>query len=526
MQKSIFKKYLALTMVTVALGFLMLGAALVTFFSQYIKEEKLELLSHNAKSVSSLITKSGENTYAEGAILSMVIGAFSNNIDADIQVIGNDGTIYFGSYPSSKRVPNESGESISLDAWKKIEDGLKNQDIYEETGTMEGFYKNNMLTVSVPINVSDADGNNTLVGVVSASVKLSPVGTMQIEVINIFFLAALPTFIITFFLVALFSYNMVRPLKTMGAAVKRFGGGDFSVRVPVNSSDEIGELATAFNEMANSLSNSEGMHRSFIANVSHELKTPMTTIAGFIDGILDGTIPENQQKKYLKIVSDEVKRLSRLVRSMLELSRIDSGEMKIRPTNFDISKTVFSTLLTFEQKIDDRNIEIRGLDAVSSQKVFGDEDLIHQVVYNLIENAVKFTNDGGYILIKVVDSIDRTCVVIENSGQGIDPDDLPMIFGRFYKTDKSRSRDKNGMGLGLFIVKTVIKLHGGDIMAASKLGESTKFSFYIPKEPSSADKKDGSKKEVLDAQIIDDTITVCAQEIDESKAYEEKGNDR
>lgn len=526
MQKSIFKKYLALTMVTVALGFLMLGAALVTFFSQYIKSEKLELLSHNAKLVASVIEKSGESAYNDGALISIIIGAFSNNIEADIMVVGQEGEIYFGSYANSKKVIGENEEKISNESWKKIEEGVKTKELYEETSTLGGFYKNNMVTVSVPINIKDTNGENVFVGAVLAAVRISPVGAMQLEVLNTFFLAALPTFIITFFLVALFSYNMVKPLKTMGVAVKRFGGGDFSVRVPVNSGDEIGELATAFNEMANSLSNSEGMHRSFIANVSHELKTPMTTIAGFIDGILDGTIPENQQKKYLKIVSDEVKRLSRLVRSMLELSRIDSGEMKLNPTRFDITKTVFSTLLTFEQKIDDRNIEIRGLDAVSPQKVLGDEDLIHQVIYNLIENAVKFTNDGGYILIKVVDSIDRTCVVIENSGQGIDPDDLPMIFGRFYKTDKSRSRDKNGMGLGLFIVKTVIKLHGGDIMAASKPGESTKFSFYIPKESSSADKKDGSKKEVLDAQIADDTITVCAQEIDESKSDGEKSDDR
>ena len=224
--------------------------------------------------------------------------------------------------------------------------------------------------------------------------------------------------------------------------------------------------------------------------MSHELKTPMTTIAGFVDGILDGTIPPEQQGKYLHIVSDEVKRLSRLVKSMLDLSRIDSGEMKLHPTQFDITQTLVTTLLTFEQKIDEKGIEIRGLEETSPQMVLGDQDLLHQVVYNLIENAVKFTNQDGYIKVQVTDGIDRTTVVIENSGPGIAPEELPMIFERFYKTDKSRSRDKNGMGLGLYIVRTILKLHGGDISVSSVMGEFCRFEFTIPKPQEAPKLKD------------------------------------
>ena len=267
----------------------------------------------------------------------------------------------------------------------------------------------------------------------------------------------------------------------MSAAAKSFGDGDFSIRVPVTSNDEIGQLATAFNNMADSLSGSESMNRSFVANVSHELKTPMTTIAGFIDGILDGTIPPERQSHYLHIVSDEVKRLSRLVRTMLNLSRIDNGELKLRPNDFDISETVLSTVLTFEKSIDEKKIDIRGLDTLQPMQVHGDEDLLHQVVYNLIENAVKFTNTEGYISFNVSDSIDRIVVTIENSGSGIQSDELPLVFEKFYKTDKSRSQDKNGMGLGLYLVRTIIKLHGGDISVSSVVDEYTRFSFYIPK---------------------------------------------
>ncbi len=290
----------------------------------------------------------------------------------------------------------------------------------------------------------------------------------------------------------------------MSSAAKAFGNGDFSVRVKADTEDEIGQLGLAINNMANSLSNSEGMRRSFIANISHELKTPMTTISGFIDGILDGTIPPERQGHYLKIVSDEVKRLSRLVRSMLDLSKIDNGEMKLTPVTFDLSGTIFSTLLSFEQSIEEKNIDIRGLDGTAPMAVTGDQDLIHQVVYNLIENAVKFTNQDGYIFIGMADSIDRISVTIENSGLGIPTEELPLVFERFYKTDKSRSRDKIGVGLGLYLVKTILKLHGGDISVASTENEYCRFQFYLPKTAEQRSMSETQKLKIKEEDLMNE----------------------
>ncbi len=526
MQNSIFKKYLTLTMTAVALSFIVLGATLITFFSRYWKEEKQTLLLQNAKSVSSAAQKVIGSDNISNALLPIFLNTFSENIDADMFVAGPDGEVYFGSYINSRHQSAEK-EYLPSDIMTQIVKAGTNIPAYQERGNLGGFYKSKMFTVAVPIYVTDSNNKVAFVGAVFASTSDSPINSIQQKVLNIFLLAMLPTFFITFTLMGLFSYNMIKPLRNMSVAVRRFGDGDFSVRVPVHSEDEVGHLASAFNDMANSLSNSEGMRRSFIANVSHELKTPMTTIAGFIDGILDDTIPENQQKKYLKIVSDEVKRLSRLVKSMLDLSKIDSGEMQIHPTCFDLTQTIFSALLTFEQIIDEKGIEIRGLDEAGQQIVFGDQDLLHQVVYNLIENAVKFTNENGTISFKLVDSIDRICVDIENTGIGIEPEDLPMIFDRFYKTDKSRSRDKNGMGLGLFIVKTVIKLHGGEINVSSKVNEYTKFSFYIPKKNCGSEKKrEYSQSDILDAQIVDGTIPACAQEIEQNQEDKENANEQ
>ncbi len=402
------------------------------------------------------------------------ITAFSDNIDADIFVTKLNGQVVLAGYTSDSRV--DSSKSVSSDIMQKALSGR-----YSSQGDMDGIYDEAYYSVGVPIIVS-VGGSKAAIGAVFTSYNVHSFNAFRGEIIRVFVLAAIAAFMVAFCAVWLFSYNLVRPLRNMAAAARSFGDGNFAVRVPVTSQDEIGELAVAFNNMASSLSSGESVRRNFIANVSHELKTPMTTIAGFIDGILDGTIPQEKQSYYLNIVSQEVKRLSRLVRTMLDLSRIDSGELRLRPARFDLTNTVLIALLSFEKAIEEKQLEIRGLENAESLFVDGDPDMLHQVVYNLIENAVKFTNQGGYIEIRITDQPTRTLVAIKNSGSGIAPDELSLIFDRFYKTDKSRSQDKNGMGLGLYIVRTIIRLHGGEINVSSVQNEYCQFDFWIPKK--------------------------------------------
>ena len=483
-QKSIFTRYLGITMGIVVLSFIMLGTVMMAFFSQYWRDEKKDLLTQNANSIADMssvfLTKTSEDSYQlQTAVLKSFIDTFSTSIDADIFITNLEGNILLGNYPNSKL---QSPQFVPQQIVSQASQGL-----YESRNTFGGLYKSPSYIIGVPMYAGE---ENLCVGAVFAATSVSTVNAFQGEAFQMFLVPAAAALGIPFIVVGAFAFRLVKPLRQMSAAARSFGSGDFSVRVPVTSADELGQLAISFNNMANSLSNSEGTRRSFIANVSHELKTPMTTIAGFIDGILDGTIPREQEDKYLHVVSDEVKRLSRLVKSMLDLSRIDSGEMKLHPTSFDITNTLVTTLLTFEQKIDEKQIEIRGLEEAVPQMVWGDQDLLHQVVYNLIENAVKFTNQGGAISVQISDSIDRTTVVIENTGPGIAPEDLPMIFERFYKTDKSRSRDKNGMGLGLYLVRTILKFHGGDIAVSSAVGQFCRFEFYIPKPQEAPKLKD------------------------------------
>ena len=308
------------------------------------------------------------------------------------------------------------------------------------------------------------------------------------EILKMFLLSAMVMIVVTFAVVYVVTGNLVRPLREMVKATESFAKGDFSARVPINERDEIGKLSMAFNNMAASLAQQESVRRSFVANVSHELKTPMTSIAGFIDGILDGTIPPEKERHYLTIVSDEVKRLSRLVRSMLNIAKIEAGEMKLNPTVFDVNEAVLSSIFTFEQTIESKHLEIKGLDA-GKIMVEADEDLIHQVVYNLLENAVKFVNEGGYIEVSYTVDAKRTYINIKNSGEGIPKDEISKVFDRFYKTDRSRSIDKTGVGLGLHIVRSIVNLHQGEVIVRSVEGEYCEFSFSVATAPKALTKQ-------------------------------------
>jgi signal transduction histidine kinase len=232
--------------------------------------------------------------------------------------------------------------------------------------------------------------------------------------------------------------------------------------------------------MADVLERGERQRQDFVANVSHELKTPMTTIAGYLDGMLDGTIPAQDQKACMEIVSCEVKRMSRLVRSMLEISRMQSqGVEESQLSRFDLGDLTAQALLTFESKIRTKKLHVT---ADLPEKPFytvAHKDGITQVLHNLMDNAIKFSNDGGDLTVSLQKEGAKLHLSVKNTGEGIPKEELPLIFDRFHKLDKSRSADPNGVGLGLYIVKTIVGAHGENIWVESHGGE-TVFTFSLP----------------------------------------------
>lgn len=498
LRRSIFRKYLYVILSIILVSVIALGATMLIFVANYWESEKKEVLTENANHVAYVFEAASEYNDFYGIpkfdnpeFFNTTIYTLAESNDMDIFIVDTKGHILTH---SEQKNCERNSDTISSDILGNTIEGE-----FFEFGTLDGFYESTHYTAGVPV-VTNEFGISKTVAFCYVSTESSFVSALTMTMMKMFLIAAIITMLLAILIVSILSYRMAKPLRQMSEAAKKFAVGDFSARVKVLSDDEIGELATAFNNMADSLSSSEGMRRSFIANVSHELKTPMTTIAGFIDGMLDGTITPDKQRHYMNIVSLEVKRLSRLVQSMLSLSRIDNGELKLSREDFELFSVIINVLAGFEPKIREKNLDIRGLENFTKLKINADPDLMHQVIYNLIENAVKFTNNDGYIAFSLNETKYELSISIENSGPGIPPEDIRFVFDRFYKTDKSRSMDKKGMGLGLFITRSIMRLHGGHIYVESEPDNFCRFTFQLPLIKTQSEKPN--------SKYIDTTATI------------------
>ena len=353
------------------------------------------------------------------------------------------------------------------------------QDYVMSTGKIQGLYNETRYVVSAPIVTPDG----TPIGMVTCSTPTT--GTLLVlrRISDTFLFVSLAVAVIAAVVVIVYARRHSFPLREMSKAAIAFGHGDLKARVnlPNSAAQEVHELGVAFNNMAVSLEKSEYQRREFVANVSHELKTPMTTIGGYVDGILDGTIPPEQQTRYLQIVSQETKRLSRLVRSMLDISRLQEQEQipEEMKSRFDTAECIGQVLISFEQKIVEKKLQVDVEFPDYPLYAHACQDYITQVIYNLTDNAIKFCPQGGTLGIRLQQRERKAYITIANDGQTIPPEELPLLFDRFHKLDKSRSENRDGWGLGLYIVKTIICSHGENIFVSSR-DDKTEFTFTLP----------------------------------------------
>lgn len=478
MKLSLFKKYLVITMGIIVVAFIILGLFLMAFVTQYWTTREKNQVEDSIENISELVsscmeTSNGSLWISERSIWEQVI-ELSNSYNYDIIVTDSDGVVF---KTTRRDDVLKRGYQISNDVMVPL---IKNNTYKEEDYTGH-FYDDTKISMASPLRVA-VGLTTTTAGYmfVCSSNEMSDDAPLQVAKILLY--AVVASLIVSVVLAGLFSYSQTYPLKQMSLQARKFAKGDFTGRLPVAGHDEIAQLTKSFNDMADALEKEESVRRDFIANISHELKTPMTTISGFIDGILDGTIPPVKQNHYLEIVSEEIGRLSRLVASMLSLARIDSGKTQLYKTDFMLAETMVNILTTFEDRLIEKDIKIKGLETADGIQVHGDQTLMHQVLYNLFENATKFTPQDGIITFKFEVNDNRLYFSIKNTGKGIAKEDLPFIFDKFYKTDKSRSEDKKSMGLGLYIVKTIITLHGGEIVVTSDVDRETCFSAWIPEK--------------------------------------------
>jgi signal transduction histidine kinase len=493
MRSSLFAKYFSTCAVVILLCFIFLGAIVITRAVRSSNDQKIQFYHNTAQSLAfeaNAVNTMYRNTYGSGTDVDSAIQQalqrdtrnFSKMMDANVFITDAEGNLItfsspYGDAMSDINVKGSSQVTVSSAVMSEIKKGTN----YQDLGLLGGLYTREYLTQASPITEYNS---KTVIGAVFVSSRSDVLTSFISQLVRTYVFCLIIALAFAFVAIYLMTKRLVSPLRQMSAAAKSFAKGEFSIRVPIRDNDEVGQLAVSFNNMAASLTTLEDMRRSFVANVSHELKTPMTSIAGFIDGILDGTIPPEKQNYYLRIVSDEVKRLSRLVRQFLDIARIEAGEIKVNPSVFDVGETVRRVIIGFEQQIDAKHLEIRGLDENFDRRVMvrSDPDLTHQIIYNLVDNAVKFANENGYIEIKLAEGGKKVYVSVKNSGMGIPAADLPYVFDRFYKTDKSRSRDRKGVGLGLYIAKTVLNMQNEDIVVKSVEGEYCEFVFTLAAE--------------------------------------------
>ena len=454
------------------MAMLLIGTSFQALVRNYLTDQAMEGLKNDGNAISALASA----YYTEGTLnhedFLVNLSFVSQVSQADAVICDSTGRLVLCS-----RAPfgcGHQGLNVSPDFLQNV----FSTGCVTTTGIIQGLYVEERFVTAVPIT----DSNGFGVGIVIVSAPMEQVTQILQKISDTYLFVSVLVVLLAVVMMSLVARKQSRPLRDMAKAAHDFGLGNLNARVQVDpkSSDEVQDLALAFNNMASSLQQSEYQRQEFVANVSHELKTPMTTISGFVDGMLDGTIPPERHKHYMHMVSDETKRLSRLVRSMLDISRLQDQDIpEEKKSRFELQELAGQVLITFEQKIDAKNLNVDVDFPGHPTYTRAGPDYITQVIYNLLDNAVKFCPDGGDLGMKIRTGTTKLYVSVSNSGETIPPNELALLFDRFHKLDKSRSQNRDGWGLGLYIVKTIIGRHGEDISVTSQNGITT-FTFTLP----------------------------------------------
>ena len=473
--RGIYWSQFTLTAGMVLLTLLLLGTSFFTLSYTYLMSEKQQELEEKARMVADLT-----HTYANNGLLPETFGGRSEGLEIIAQVAASISDIDFLIWDTGSNTmltTDEALEGMAIALPGAVTRRVLEGDTYSGMTDLN-IYSSRKYVVGVPI-LAETPAGTEVAGAVLAVTGANNLTEMWRAFLGIFAMTAITVILIAFVASSVAAMRQTKPIKEMAVAARRFAGGNFDIRVnTAGRDDEIGELADAFNAMADSLQQTEQQRREFIANISHELKTPMTSITGYAEGILDGTIPRDQEEHYLRIISDESRRLNRLVRRMLEVSRIQSVDMLKEKAPFDICESMRRALISLEKKITDRNLDVDADIPEEPTIVLGDKDLITQVIYNLLENAAKFAYPDTTLYLGLRTTGEKAEVSVRNVGDTIAPEEIPRLFERFHKTDKSRSEDKDGVGLGLYIVKTILDQHQEQLRATSENGVTT-FTFTM-----------------------------------------------
>ena len=473
MYKSVFAKYITAFMLIIVVAFMILAGIISSMMQSHSDASTEDTLKRSAQNVKLYMeqgfSSSGYESY------DAYIKGYSMGILRDISTLAmftNEAVILYIDSDGSILLSNIALSHPSVNA-------ITMQNIIESgnlfgSGFLDGVFNDQYSYYALPIY-----NGSRFEGAIFACASEDSMNQLVQDMMKTLIISSLWIMLAALIAVYFITEKIIGPLKQMSRAAKSFASGHFDVRVPVIGNDEVAELAVAFNNMATSLASYEDMRRTFLANVSHDLRTPMFNIGATIDSILAGAIPPEKYNYYFDIIAQEVRRLSRLVSSLLDISRIQAGDRKFNYEPFDVCEMARQILISFEQKINNKNLDVEFDCEEDRMYVNADHDAIYQILFNLCDNAVKFAREGGKYKISLLTKDRKVHVSVYNEGEGISSEDMPYVFERFYKADKSRGLDKTGSGLGLYISKTIINAHNERIWCKSELGQYCSFTFTL-----------------------------------------------
>ena len=467
MKTSIFKKLFKTYAITLIIGFGLLAVLLSQLFNHYFITKKKELLIEQGQKISEEIAIGLYTGIIDDASLQANLSILDRYLNAHIWLVDRTGKIYGVSGEEEKKYLGQRIEKAQIEE-------LYQGKVIIAQGSFGGKFAEPVLTVGYPMIF-----RRELRGGVLIHASLPEIQRSFHDIYRITLWAIIISIGIAYCVLYVQTKKISKHLMEINEAAKVISSGEFQKRLHIDTEDEIEELAKSFNEMAESLEKIEEMRKNFIANISHDLRSPMTTIRGFVEGIVDGTIPEEMQEHYLRIVLEESKRLIKMTNDLLDLSKMQQGQVQLHKTAFELHELLRRQLISFEQRITQKNIQVELILFQQTAKVLADQTYVERILFNLIDNAVKFTPEGEKITIQTLEHKDKVWVEMINTGTSMNPEELKNAWERFQKGDASRGKDPGGFGLGLAIVREMIRQHDEKIWVQSKDGAEVKFTFTL-----------------------------------------------
>ena len=476
---SIFGKNLAIYVSIILISFTVLGMSLSQIYRSYFIDRQERTLIERSERLASLFFE--QALAAHGPFAWILQAQYQELIETEARNLREYlGYIYFVVNQDflilspSDDLPINNYTHINIESLPELNFVMEGHIVTSE-GTLAGLFMEPKLTIIYPIGNEDIT-----IGAIVMSTSMESLNENISEVVRITINGVIISCIAAFIMISFSSRSVTKPLRQMNDAAKVIASGDFEKRIEVKSIDEIGQLAESFNNMAEALNMQETSRRGFVANISHDLRSPLTSIIGFLEAMKDGTIPAERNDYYLDIVLSECKRLAKIANDLLDISKIElTGELELLREEFEINSLIRDTLIQFENRIRQKNIKAEISFAGEATMVFGDFEKIQRVVHNLLDNAVKFTPEEGRIRVETTIKDKKVFVSIKDSGRGLGEEEKQHIFERFYKADSSRGIDKTGAGLGLAIVREFIKAHDEKIYVESVEGLGCNFVFTL-----------------------------------------------